>query len=205
MHADGFCGAVRECLLQGLVYCMDTEYAHLGFPTNEEGGFFERPFKCPPLCDDTLVIQGLVHASVVLPSTNCGLETSLAPWKFALDGGAVQRRLSSKGSCWNRMVCGSSAALIRGLVIERRASFQDGLIIFLYFRSRWIQIGDCLKPILFLPSHNTSGRPKMIIFVVRKCTFLWVLYPNLGTWRQQHCFLPSKAYNITWKSNYIPR
>ena len=101
-------------------------YAQLGFPTSEEGGFFERPFKCPPLCDDTLVIPGLVHASVVLPSTNGGLETSLASWKFALKGDTGQRRLSSRGSCWSRLVCESSAIVIRGLVIESRASFQDG-------------------------------------------------------------------------------
>ena len=90
MLADGSYGAVRECLLQGLVYCTDTECAQLGFSTSEEGGFFERPSKCPPLCDDALVIPGLVHASVVLPCTNGGLETSLASWKFALEGGAVQ-------------------------------------------------------------------------------------------------------------------
>ena len=126
MLADGSYGAVRERLLQGLVYCSDTEWAQLGFPTSEERGFFERPSKYPPLCDDTLVIPGLVHASVVLPSTNGGLETSFAPWKFALEGGAVQRRLSSRGSCWSRPACGSSAVVIRGLVIESRASFQDG-------------------------------------------------------------------------------
>ena len=113
--ADGCYGAVRERLLQGLVNCR-----------SEEGGFFERPSKCPPFCDDTLVIPGLVHASVVLPSANGGLETSLAPWKFALEGGIVQRRLSSSGSCWSRLACGSSAVVIRGLVIEIRASFQDG-------------------------------------------------------------------------------
>ena len=45
MLADGFYGAVRERLLQGLVYCSDTEWAQLGFPTSEEGGFFERPSK----------------------------------------------------------------------------------------------------------------------------------------------------------------
>ena len=73
-----------------------------------------------------LVIPGIVHASVVLPSTNGGLETSLAPWKFALEGSAVQRRLSSRGSCWSRLACGSSAVVIRGLVIESRSSFQDG-------------------------------------------------------------------------------
>ena len=78
------------------------------------------------LCYDTLVIPGLVHASVVLPSTNGGLETSLAPWKFVLKGAIVQRRLSSRGSCWSRLACGSSAVVIRGLVIESRASFQDG-------------------------------------------------------------------------------
>ena len=72
------------------------------------------------LCDDTLVIPGLVPASVVLPSTNGSLETSFAPWKF------VQRRLSSRGSCWSRPACGSSAVVIRGLVIESRTSFQDG-------------------------------------------------------------------------------
>ena len=124
MLADGSYGAVREHLLQGLVYCMDTGYAQLGFPTSEEGGFFERPSKCPPLCDDTLVIS-YANASVVLPSTNGGLETSLAPWKFALKGGIVQRRLSNRGSCWSRLACGSPAIVIRGLVIESRASFQD--------------------------------------------------------------------------------
>ena len=56
MLADGSYGAVR---LQGLVYCTDTSCAQLGFPTSEVGGFFERPSKCPPLCDDTLVIPGL--------------------------------------------------------------------------------------------------------------------------------------------------
>ena len=126
MLADDSYGAVRERLLQGLVYCTDTKCAQLGFLTSEEGGFFERPSKCPPLCDDTLVIPGLVHASVVLPSANGGLETSLASWKFALEGGAVHRRLSSRGSCWSRLVCGSSAVVIRGLVIENRARFQDG-------------------------------------------------------------------------------
>ena len=84
MLADNSYGAVRECLLQGLVYCTDSECAQLGFSTSEEEGFFERPSKCPPLCD-TLVIRGLVHASVVLPSTNGGLKTSLVPWKFALE------------------------------------------------------------------------------------------------------------------------
>ena len=59
MLADGSYGAVRERLLQGLVYCLDTEWDQLGFPTSEEGGFFERPSKYPPLCDDTLVIPGL--------------------------------------------------------------------------------------------------------------------------------------------------
>ena len=78
-------------LAQGLVYCTGTGYANLGFPTPEDGGFFERPSKCPPLCDDTLVIPGLVRASVVLPSTNGGLETSLAPWKFASKGGIWHR------------------------------------------------------------------------------------------------------------------
>ena len=126
MLADGSYGAVRERLLQGLVNCTDPEWAQLGFPTSEERGFFERPSKYLPLCNDTLVIPGLVHASVVLPSTNGGLETSFAPWKFALEGGAVQRRLSSRGSCWSRPACGSSAVVIRGLVIESRASFQDG-------------------------------------------------------------------------------
>ena len=126
MLADGCYDAVRERLLQGLIYCTDPGYAQLGFPTSEEGGFFERPSNCPPLCDDTLVIPGLVHASVVLPSTNSGLETSFAPWKFALKGGIVQRRLSSRGSCRTRLACGSSAVVIRGLVIENRASFQDG-------------------------------------------------------------------------------
>ena len=80
MLADGSSGAVRECLLRGLVYFTGTEYAQLGFPTSEEGGFSECPSKCPPLCDDPLLILGLVHASVVLPSTNGGLETSLATW-----------------------------------------------------------------------------------------------------------------------------
>ena len=42
MLADGSYGAVRERLLQGLVYCSDTEWAQLGFPMSEEGGFFER-------------------------------------------------------------------------------------------------------------------------------------------------------------------
>ena len=126
MLADGSYGAVRERLLQGLVYCTDTEYAQLGFPTSEKGGFIERPYKCSPLCDDALVIPGFVHASVVLPSTSGGLEASLAPWKFALEGGAVQRRLSSRESCWSRLACGSSAVVIRGLVIESRARFQDG-------------------------------------------------------------------------------
>ena len=112
-------------MLQCLVYCLDTEWAQLGFPTSEEGGFFERPSKYPPLCDDTLVIPGFVHASVVLPSTNGGLETSFAPWKFALEGGAVQRRLSRR-SCGSRPACGSSAVVIRGLVIASRASFQAG-------------------------------------------------------------------------------
>ena len=116
---------MREGLLQGLVYCTDTGYAQLGFPTSEEGVFFERPSKCSPLCDDTLVIVGFVHATVVLPSTNGGLETSLAPWKFALEGGIVQRRLSSRRSCCSKLACGSSAVVIRGLVIESRASFQD--------------------------------------------------------------------------------
>ena len=126
MRADGSYGALRERLLQGQVYCSDTEWAHIGFLTSEVGGFFERPSKYPPLCDDTLVIPGLVHASVVLPSTNGCLETSFTPWKFALEGGAVQRRLSSRGSCWSRPACGSSAVVIRGLVIESRASFQYG-------------------------------------------------------------------------------
>ena len=44
MLPDGSYGAVRERLLQGLVYCTDTGYAQLCFPTSEEGGFFERPF-----------------------------------------------------------------------------------------------------------------------------------------------------------------
>ena len=89
MLADGSYGAVRERLLQSLVYCSDTEWAQLGFPMSEEGGFFEPSFKYSPLCDDTLVIPSLVHASVVLPSTNGSLETSFAPWKFALEGGAA--------------------------------------------------------------------------------------------------------------------
>ena len=38
MLADGSHRAVRERLLQGLVYCTDTGYAQLGFPTSEEGG-----------------------------------------------------------------------------------------------------------------------------------------------------------------------
>ena len=126
MLADGSYGAVRERLLEGLVYCSDTEWTLLGFPTREEGGFFERLSKYPPLCDDTLVIPGLVHASVVRPSTNGGLETSFARRKFPLEGGAVQRRLSSRGSCCSRPACGSSAIVIRGLIIESRASFQDG-------------------------------------------------------------------------------
>ena len=126
MLADGSYSMVRERLLQGLIYCTDTECAQLGFPMSEEGGYFERPSKYRPLCDDTLVIPGLVHASMVLPSTNGGLETSLAPWKFALEGGTFQRRLSSRGSCWSRLACGSSAVVIRGLVIANRASFQDG-------------------------------------------------------------------------------
>ena len=67
MLADGSYGAVRESLLQGLVNCTDPEWAQLGFLTSEERGFFERPSKYPPLCNDTLVIPGLVHASVVLP------------------------------------------------------------------------------------------------------------------------------------------
>ena len=79
MLADGSYGAVRERLLQGLVYCTDTQYAQLGFSMSEEGGFFECPSKYAPLCDDTLVIPSLVHASLVLTSTNGGLETSLAP------------------------------------------------------------------------------------------------------------------------------
>ena len=126
MLIDGCYGAVRERLLQGLVNCMDTECVQLGFSTSEEGGFFERPSKCPLLCDDTLVTPSLVHAPVVLPSTNGGLETSLASCKFALEGGAVQRRLSSRGRCWSRLACGSSAVVIRGLVIESSANFQDG-------------------------------------------------------------------------------
>ena len=73
MLADSCYGVVRERLLQGLVNCTDTGYVQLSFPMSEEGGFFERPSKCPPLCDDTLVIPGLVHASVVLLSTNGGL------------------------------------------------------------------------------------------------------------------------------------
>ena len=126
MLADGSYGAVRERLLQGLVNCMDPEWAQLGFPTSEERGFFERRYKYPPLCNDTLVIPGLVLTSVVLPSTHGGLETSFAPWKFALEGGAVQKRLNSRGSCWSRPACGSSVVVIRGLVIESRVSFQDG-------------------------------------------------------------------------------
>ena len=126
MLADGCYGAVGQRLLQGLVYCTESGYVQLGFPTSEEGGFFERPSKCPPLCDGTLVIPGLVHASAVLPSTNSSLETYLAPWKFALKGGIVQRRLSSRGSCWSRLASGSSAVVIRGLVIQSRARFQDG-------------------------------------------------------------------------------
>ena len=118
MLADGSYDTVRERLLQGLVYCMDTGYAQLSFPTIEEGGFFERPTKCPHLCDDTLVIPGLVHASVVLPSTNGGLETSLAPCKFIFEGGAVQRRVSNRESCWSRLTAGrlllsSDASLLR--------------------------------------------------------------------------------------------
>ena len=79
MLTDGSYGAMRERLLQGLVYCTDRRYAQLGFSTSEEGGYFERPSIWPPLCDDTLVIPGLVHALVVMPSTNGGLETSIAP------------------------------------------------------------------------------------------------------------------------------
>ena len=112
MLADGSYGAVRERFLQDLVYCTDTECAQLGFPTREEGAFFDCPSKYPSLCDDTLVMPGLVHASVVLPSTNGGLENSLAPWKVALEGGTVQRRLSSRGSCSSRPSCGSSAVVI---------------------------------------------------------------------------------------------
>ena len=56
MSADASYSVVRERLLQGLVYCTNPGYAQLGFPTSEEGGFFERPSKCPPLCDDTLVL-----------------------------------------------------------------------------------------------------------------------------------------------------
>ena len=125
MLADGSYGAVRERLLQGLVYCTDTGYAHLG---SRRARREDSPSVHPNvrLCDDTLVIQGLVHTSVVLPSTNGGLETSLAPLKFALEGGNVQRRLSSRGSCWSRLSCGSSAVDIRDLVIKSRASFQNG-------------------------------------------------------------------------------
>ena len=36
MLADGSYGAVGERLLQGLVYCSDTEWDQLGFPTSEE-------------------------------------------------------------------------------------------------------------------------------------------------------------------------
>ena len=86
-------------MLQGLIYCTDPGCAQLGFRISEEEGFFDCLSKCPPVCDHTLIIPGLVHASVVLPSTNGGLETSFAPWKFALKGGIVQRRLSSRGSC----------------------------------------------------------------------------------------------------------
>ena len=100
-------------LLQGLVYCTNTGYAQLGFPTHEEREFFERPSKC----HDTLVIPGLVHVSVVLPSTNGGLGTSLAPWKFALEGGTVQRRLVEEvaGAYWPvvRLLLSSEAWLLR--------------------------------------------------------------------------------------------
>ena len=92
---------------------------------DERRGFFGRPSKCPPLCDDTLAMPGFVHASVVLPSTYGDLETSLIPCKFALEGGAVHRRLSSRGSCWSRLASGLSAVVIRGLAIKSRASFQD--------------------------------------------------------------------------------
>ena len=100
-------GIVSDQVLVGLgasmladgCYGTGPGYAQLGFPTSEEGGFFERPSKWPPLCDDTLAIPGLVHAWVVLPSTNGGLETFLASWKFALKGGIVLRRLSSRRSC----------------------------------------------------------------------------------------------------------
>ena len=67
----------------------------------------------------TLVIPGLVHASVLLPSTNGGLETSLAPWNFALEGAIVQRRLSSigevAGADWpvGRLLLSSEAWLLR--------------------------------------------------------------------------------------------
>ena len=126
-------------LLQGLVYCTNTGFAQLGFPTHEEREFFERPSKC----HDTLVIPGLVHVSVVLLSTNGGLKTSLAPWKFALEGGAVQKMLSSRGSCWSILACGSSAVAIRGLVIESRASFQDG-------RKGWQPLRPVLPRLLFM-------------------------------------------------------
>ena len=75
MLATGSYGAVRERLLQGLVYCTDRGYTQLGFPTSEEGGFFERPSNCPALRDDAFVIPGLAHASLVLPCTNGGLQT----------------------------------------------------------------------------------------------------------------------------------
>ena len=54
------------------------------------------------------------------------LETFFEPWEFALKGGTVQRRLSTRGNCWSRLAYGSSALVIRGLVIESRASIQDG-------------------------------------------------------------------------------
>ena len=56
MLADGCYGAARERFLQDLVYCTDTAYAQFGFPTSEEGGFFVRPSKCPPLCDVTFSV-----------------------------------------------------------------------------------------------------------------------------------------------------
>ena len=67
MLAGSSYGAVRKRSLLSLVYCTDPGYAQLGFSTSEVGGFFEHPSKCPPLCDDTFVIPGLVHALVVLP------------------------------------------------------------------------------------------------------------------------------------------
>ena len=78
------------------------------------------------------LLQGLVsYQALCMRRWCCPLPMVVwklfAPWKFALEGGVVQRRLSSRGSCWSRPACGSSAVVIRGLVIESRASFQDSL------------------------------------------------------------------------------